>query len=230
MKLRAMTVVGIALVVLFGGACATKKYVRNRVNERVTPLENRTGELEETSRRNTQDIGRLTKDIEDVRQRTDRAQQQADRAASAAEQANTRVTGVEQSVTDLRSNLDKYTVQKTVTVQFEANESELSPEADAALDELAGQIRDRNGYLLEIQGFASSEGDPVKNELLSQARSESVRRYLAERHNIPLFRMSILGFGTARPVASNDTREGREQNRRVEVRLLTNNAVSQQAH
>ncbi|HTF38655.1 MAG TPA: hypothetical protein VK651_10115, partial [Blastocatellia bacterium] len=90
MKLKAMTAAGIVAAVLFGNACATKKYVRNRVNERATPLESRTGELEETSRRNTQDIGRLGKDIEDVRQRTDRAQQQADRAASSAEQANTR--------------------------------------------------------------------------------------------------------------------------------------------
>jgi outer membrane protein OmpA-like peptidoglycan-associated protein len=229
MKFRAIAVAGIALAVLSGSGCATKKYVRNRVNERVTPLENRTGELEETSRRNTQEIGKLSKDLDDVRQRTERAQQQADRAASSAEQANTRVTGVEQSVTDLRANLDKYTVQKTVTVHFKANKDDLSPEAMSALDELAGQIRDRNGFILEIQGFASSEGHLDRNETLSQDRCESVRRYLAERHTIPLFRMSMLGFGIARPVATNDTLEGREQNRRVEVRLLTNNAVSQQA-
>src|SRR5262249_25923059 len=177
----------------------------------------------------TQEISRLSQDIKDVRQRTDRAQQQADRAASSAEQADARVGGVEQSVTDLRGNLDKYTIQKTVIVQVQANKYDLSPEATSALDELASQIRDRNGFLLEIQGFASAEGDPVRNELLSQARSEAVKRYLAERHNIPLFRMSILGFGSSRPVATNDTLEGREQNRRVEVRLLTNNAVSQQS-
>jgi outer membrane protein OmpA-like peptidoglycan-associated protein len=227
MKLKAMTAIGIAAAVLLGNACATKKYVRNRVNERATPLESRTGELEETSRRNTQDIGRLGKDIEEVRQRTDRAQQQADRAASSAEQANTRVGGVEQTVSDLRTNLDKYTVQKTVTIHFKAAKSELLPEAMTSLDELASQIKDRNGFLLEIQGFASAEGRPDFNERLSQARSEVVRRYLGEHHNIPLFRMSILGFGTSRPLADNETREGREQNRRVEVRLLTNNAVSQ---
>lgn len=230
MKLRAIAVLSIAAAVLFGGACATKKYVRNRVNERATPLENRTGELEETSRRNTQDISRIGRDVEDVRGRADRAQQQADRAASSAEQANTRVTGVEQSVTDLRANLDKFTLQKTVTILFKVGQSELLPEAMASLDELAGQIKDRNGFLLEIQGFASSEGDMEKNERLSQARSETVRRYMADRHNIPLFRMSILGFGTSRPVADNATLEGRMQNRRVEVRLLTNNAVSQQTH
>ena len=75
MKLKAMAVAGIVAAVLLGNACATKKYVRNRVNERATPLESRTGELEETSRRSTQDIGRLGRDVEEVRQRTDRAQQ-----------------------------------------------------------------------------------------------------------------------------------------------------------
>ena len=227
MKFKAIAAVGVAAAVLLGSACATNKYVRNRVNERATPLENRTGELEETSRRSTQDIGRLGRDVEEVRQRTDRAQQQADRAASSAEQANTRVTGVEQTVSDLRSNLDKYTVQKTVTIRFNAAKSELLPEAMAALDELASQIKDRNGFLLEIEGFASSEGKLDLNERLSRERSESVKRYMAERHNVPLFRMSILGFGASRPVADNETKEGREQNRRVEVRLLTNNAVSQ---
>jgi len=228
MIFKAMAAAGIVAVVLLGNACATKKYVRNRVNERATPLESRTGELEETSRRSTQDISRLGRDVEEVRQKTDRAQQQADRAASSAEQANTRVTGVEQTVTDLRSNLDKYTVQKTVTIQFKAGKSELLPESTSALDELASQIKDRNGFLLEIEGFASAEGKFDLNERLSQARSEAVKRYLAERHNVPLFRMAILGFGTSRPVADNETKEGREQNRRVEVRLLTNNAVSQQ--
>jgi len=230
MKLKAMAVISIAVAVLTVSGCATKKYVRNRVNERATPLENRTGELEETSRRNTQDISRISRDVEDVRGRADRAQQQADRAASSAEQANTRVTGVEQSIGDLRTNLDKYTVQKTVTIQFKVGKSDLLPEATSALDELASQIKDRNGFLLEIEGFASSDGDDILNDRLSAARSEAVRRYLAEHHNIPLFRMSILGFGESRPVADNTTLEGRTQNRRVEVRLLTNNAVSQQSH
>jgi outer membrane protein OmpA-like peptidoglycan-associated protein len=227
MKFKAMVVLGLAVAISTVSGCATKKYVRNRLNERVTPLENRTGELEETSRRNTQDIGRLSREVEDVRQRTNQAQEQADRAAAAAEQANTRVTGVEKSMGDLRANLDKYTVQKTVTVWFKVGKSELQPEATTALDELASQIKDRNGFLLEIEGFASAEGDAVKNDVLSQARSEAVRRYMAERHNVPLFRMSMLGFGVARPVAENETEEGRSQNRRVQVRLLTNNAVGQ---
>jgi OmpA-OmpF porin, OOP family len=228
MKLRAMTVIGIAAVFGLVNGCATKKYVRNRVDERLTPLEARASELEETSRRNSQELARISRDIEDVRGRADRAQQSADRAASSAEQANTRVTTVEQSIGELRSNLDKYTVQKTITIRFQQNSCELDPEETAKLDEMASQIVGRNGFLLEIEGYASADGDPVKNEQLSEARSDTVRRYFAEKHYIPLFRMSLVGMGTIRPVAPNDSPEGRAQNRRVEVRLLTNNAVSQQ--
>jgi outer membrane protein OmpA-like peptidoglycan-associated protein len=227
MKSKAMPLFAIFLALFFMNACATKKYVRNRVNERAAPLESRTGELEETSRRNTQDVSRISRDVEDLRTRTSQAQEQADRAASAAEQANTRVTGVEKNVSDLRANLDKYTLQKTVTVLFDAGKSDLLPEAMAALDELASQIKSRNGYLLEIQGFASSEGKLDLNEQLSEARSDVVKRYLADKHQLPLFRISIIGFGISRPVADNTTKEGRMQNRRVEVRLFTNNAIGQ---
>ena len=227
MKFRAGLTIGLAVLLSLATGCATKKYVRNRVGERATPLESRTGELEETSRRDTQEISRISRDVEDVRGRADRAQQQADRAASSAEQANTRVAGVEQSVTDLRSSLDKFTVQKTVTVLFQVKKAELLPEAMSALDELASQIKDRNGFVLEIEGFASADGAAELNDRLSQARSESVRRYLADRYNIPLHRMFILGFGTSRPIADNSTPEGRIQNRRVQVKLLTNNAVGQ---
>ena len=194
MKLRSIAVLALAALIAIASGCATKKYVRNRVNERVTPLEARTGELEETSRRNTQELSRLSREIDDVRGRAQRAQDSADRAASSAEQANARVTTLDEQVASIRTNLDKYTLQKSIRIFFQPNSSAIDPSEMAKLDELASQIKDRNGFLLEIEGYASSEGDPVKNEQLSQARSDIVRRYFADRHNVPLFRMSLIGF------------------------------------
>ena len=211
------------VVVLSSVGCATKKYARNRISERVTPLEHRTGELEETSRRNTQDIARLSTDITDVRGKADRAQSQADSAITRADEANTRVTGAEQSVTDLRANLDSYTLQNTASVHFNFDSYELTPEAKASLDQLASQIKDRDNFLLEIQGFADWVGSDAYNNQLTQKRANAVRRYVAEQHNIALFRMHILGFGEIRPVADNKTPQGRAENRRVEIRLLTRN-------
>jgi OmpA-OmpF porin, OOP family len=215
-----------AIVVLTSVGCATKKYARNRINERATPLEQRTGELEESSRRNTQDIGRLGTDVTDARGRADRAQTQADHAMSSANEANTRASNVDRTVTDLRTNIDKFDLQNTATVNFKFNSYQLTPEAKSALDQLAGQIKDRENFLLEIEGFADAIGTDAYNNQLTQKRADAVRRYLAEQFNIPLFRMHILGFGEVRAVAENTTSAGRAQNRRVEIRLLTRNVAS----
>src|SRR5436305_9500229 len=144
------------LLVLSSVGCATKKYARNRVNERMTPLEQRAGSLEETSRRNTQDIGQLGTDVTDVRGRADRAQSQADTALSRANEANTRANSTDQSVNDLRTNIDKYNVQNTASVNFKFDSYQLTPEAKAALDQLAAQIKDRENFILEIEGFADA--------------------------------------------------------------------------
>lgn len=224
MKGRLISLIALMAVVAVGSVgCATKKYARNQISERVTPLEHRTGELEETSRRNTQDIGRLSTDITDVRGKADRAQSQADTALTRADQANSRVSGAEQSVTDLRTNLDNYTLQNTASVRFKFDSYELTPEAKESLDQLAAQIKDRDNFILEIQGFADWVGSDAYNNQLTQKRADAVRRYVAEQHNIALYRMHILGFGKIRPVADNKTPEGRAENRRVEIRLLVRN-------
>ncbi|MEW6130135.1 MAG: OmpA family protein [Acidobacteriota bacterium] len=231
MKTPILTIIALSVFIIFAtSACATRKYARNRVNERVAPLEQRTGELEETSRRNTQDIAGLTNSVKDVSGRVDRAQAQADTALARADAANNRAGVVEQSMTDLRENLDKFTLQNSATVNFKVDSAELNPEAQLALDQLAGQIKDRNNFILEIQGFADAQGSESYNHQLTQKRAESVRRYLAEHHNISLHRMHVLGFGKVRPVADNTTVEGRAMNRRVEIHLLSrtinNNAPS----
>jgi OOP family OmpA-OmpF porin len=228
MKMKVAGLFTLSILLILGSVgCATKKYARNRVNERMTPLEQRAGSLEETSRRNTQDIGQLGTDVNDVRGRADRAQSQADTALSRANEANTRANSADQSVSDLRNNVDKYSVQNTASVNFKFDSYQLTPDAKAALDQLASQIKDRANFVLEIEGFADATGSDQYNNQLTQKRANAVQRYLAEQHNIPLFRMRILGFGEVRPVADNTTRAGRAQNRRVEIRLLTRSISSE---
>jgi len=230
MRRRLPILLVVCAIASFGSfGCATKKYARNRVNERVTPLENRVGELEETSRRNTQDISRLATDVNDVRGRADRAQAQADAASKSAEDASRRAGSAEQAVSDLRTGLDKYALQNTATVNFDFNSYDLSPEATESLDQIAAQIKDRNNFILEIEGFADSKGTDAYNFQLTEKRAAAVQRYLADHHNISLFRMHVLGMGALRAVADNDTPEGRAQNRRVEIRLLSREAALTQA-
>ncbi|MEW6732792.1 MAG: OmpA family protein [Acidobacteriota bacterium] len=223
-----------SVLTLTGTGCATKKYVRRTVDERVTPLEGRTQELEETVRRNTQDIrevdDRLSKRIEGVSTRVDKAQATADTAIVKAAEADEHAGRAEQRVEDLRSNLDRFTLLTSISVNFKVNSSELNDEARAQLDTLALEAKNHTGYILEIQGFADSTGNEKINDKLSQQRAESVQRYLGRQHQIPLYKMSILGLGELQeePVETGRSavREARARNRRVDVRLLVNNAVS----
>ena len=185
------------LAVVFNFGCATKKYVRNRVAERVNPLENRTGELEETSRRNTQQLGELRTGVEDARNRADKAQATANSATSSAEQANTRVSGVEHNVEDLRANLDKYTMQATSMVFFLTGSAVLTKQAMAQLDQFTSQLTGRRGFVLEIVGYGDSDNPTTYNQSLAQLRAEAVQRYLADRNNIPIMRMFAVGMGSS---------------------------------
>lgn len=223
MNLKLVLFVGGLLIAVSGSGCATKKYARNRINERVTPIEQRTGELEETSRRNTIDISRLSEEVVDVKGRIERAGSKAETALSRAGEADRRAQASAASLGEIRSSLGVYETDYTAIVNFKFDSYELTPDTEEVLDTIAERVKDRSNFIFEIEGFADWTGPDSYNNQLTQKRANAVRRYLAERHNIPLFRMYILGFGESRPVADNRTREGRAQNRRVEVRLLRRN-------
>src|SRR5215831_9787091 len=222
--------------VAFESGCATKKYVRNRIAERVQPLENRTSELEETSRRNTTQISQLNSQLSDVTTKVGRAQDTADRAVASAEQANTRIAGIESNVEDIRNNLDKYTVQNTSMVFFRPGSVRLTSEAMAQLDQVASQITDRSGFVLQITGYGDTARPSRYNDNLAQQRAEAVERYLADRHNIPIMRMYALGFGGAgvisRPISGETggtaLAPGAQVTRRVDITVLVNSAVRNQ--
>lgn len=150
-------------------------------------------------------------------------------ARSAQDTADSAVAGVESTnrrIDSLVTDLDQYVLRRDISVNFRAGSAKLLPEALLLLDEVARQAKSEKAYLLEITGFASAEGAAEKNRQLSRDRAEAVVRYLAENHEIPLRRIiTPYGYGAGRPVADNATREGREQNRRVEVRILVNKGL-----
>ncbi len=107
------------------------------------------------------------------------------------------------------------------SVKFPVDADQLSPEAEQRLAELVQRLRaeNRNVYL-EIQGHTDSSGDADYNERLGLARAEAVRRNLS-RGGIALNRMATISYGEDEPIADNATPEGRAQNRRVAIVVLT---------
>jgi OmpA-OmpF porin, OOP family len=115
-------------------------------------------------------------------------------------------------------------------VLFRVGSAVLRPEAKTQLDRVAQQALQAKGYVLEVSGFASADGLTEANRRLSQRRADAVIRYLVENHNIPLRRIiTPYGYGELQPVAENTSREGREQNRRVEVKVLASRGIIQGA-
>jgi outer membrane protein OmpA-like peptidoglycan-associated protein len=154
------------------------------------------------------------------------AQETADQALAAAKAASAEI----QATNDRISQIDNYEAKQNIAVNFKVNSAVLSAEAKAALDEIAAQAKNEKGYLIQVTGYASADGPEARNRALSERRAEAVRRYLAENHDIPLQRMiNPFGFGELKPVAENDTREGRKQNRRVEVAILINKGLTASA-
>ncbi|MEW5976686.1 MAG: OmpA family protein [Acidobacteriota bacterium] len=223
----------LALATFVGTGCATKKYVKQQID----PVSGRVDELTEVTKRNENAIkdvdSRAQSGIQSVQAKANEVDQKAvaaDKKAQDAQQlamnAQTKISTVETDLNQKISNIDSYKPVDTATVNFKLNQHELSDEAKAALDELAARVKGSKGYVLEVQGFTDSSGSENYNLALSQKRSDSVVRYLAQQHEIPLFRMFILGLGEAKQVEDNKTRAGRAANRRVEVTLLKSEVES----
>lgn len=214
------------LALSFQLGCATKKYVKQQTD----PVSGRVDELSEVSKRNEaiKDVdGRAQAGIQTVQTKANEADQKAivatqkgEEAQQMAQKAQTQIVSVENNFNQKLSNLDSYKSVDTSSINFKFNSTELSDEAKVTLDQLATKVKDSKGYVLEIQGFTDKTGSDSHNFGLSQGRSESVLRYLSQQHQVPLFRMFILGLGSSKEVEDNKTRKGRAANRRVEITLL----------
>jgi outer membrane protein OmpA-like peptidoglycan-associated protein len=146
------------------------------------------------------------------------AGQQADQAQTLASNASNRVDTLQNAV----ANLDNYRMVNQTSVQFGFDKDNLTKEATEALDQLAGNVPNTKGYIITVEGATDSTGDAEYNYALSQRRADAVIQYLASQHNVPAYKIYLIGLGKDKPVDSNATREGRAKNRRVEVRLMTN--------
>lgn len=187
------------------------------IESRVAPAEARLTAAEENAQRVSGQIDELMAISNAARGGAKAAQDTADAAVAGVNATNQRI-----------SAMDDYVVQSTATVNFRVGSAVLSPEAKASLDEVATASQGLKGYSIEVTGFASSDGGTKMNKALSQRRAQAVIDYLVETHNVPLRRIGqSYGFGELQAVADNTTREGREQNRRVEVKLLVNRGINQ---
>jgi len=224
----AATLVAVSLPCTVG--CASKKYVRNEV----TPTVNKVNELDDLTAKNTRDIrdvdSRAQQGIQQATSTADRANQKALAAGQAADQANQNATTAANRVTSLAGtveNLDNYRpVGNPTTVLFGFDKADLTRKDKQTLDEFGQQLQNQRHYLIEVHGYTDSTGPKDYNYQLSQRRAQAAIQYLASKYNVPAFKIYVIGLGEDNPVASNASAKGRAENRRVDIRLMTNGVAA----
>lgn len=193
------------------------------IDSQVAPVENRVGQAETRLTEAEQNAQRLSGQVEELAQVANLAN---GGAAAAQQTANAAAEGVNKT-NDRITSLDEFEEKKLATVNFKVGSAVLTAEGKAILDDIATQAKTEKGFVIEVRGFASSDGSANMNDKLSERRADAVVRYLAQQHEIPLRRIILpFGYGEAIPVADNSTREGRKQNRRVEVKILVSRGLT----
>ena len=211
----------LALSVAVAPACATKKFVRGQVGEVNTKVDTLSGSLEETqerTRKNEERIGQVDQKAEAAGKSASDARSAADAAAARANEVNSRVDTVEATNRRLVYEVTLSEDQGN----FKFGKTDLPDEAKARIDEVINQLKaDPKGVFIEIEGHTDNVGGRDLNERLGLERAEAVKRYLYEQHQVPLHKINVISYGEEKPVSPNKTREGRAQNRRVVIRVLS---------
>jgi peptidoglycan-associated lipoprotein len=194
-------------------ACATKKFVRGeviQVNDKVDTLSKSVEENQERTRANEGRIG-------EVDQRATAAGQRADEARAAADAVNARAETIEKA--------SKRLVYEVVLSEdkgnFKFGQAVMPDDTKAELDQLVQQLKaEPKGAFIEIEGHTDNTGPKTLNHQLGLDRAENVKRYLYEQHQVPLHKINVISYGEEKPIAPNNNRDGRAQNRRVVIRVL----------
>jgi outer membrane protein OmpA-like peptidoglycan-associated protein len=226
--LRSAAAFSVAVLVVAGAtACATKNFVRSNVKDVNDKADAAGKSIEETQERTRKNEGTIT----DVDRKAQAAQSSADTARQAAAEADSEAKGARAHADEVGLKADEFDrtqrrLAYTVVLsedegQFKSGKAVLPDDAKAKLDDLITKLKaDPSGAYFEIEGHTDALGTRALNDKVGLERAEAVKRYLFEQHQIPLHRINVISYGMDKPVASNKTREGRAQNRRVVVRVL----------
>lgn len=218
---RHIVITAIATVVMLGG-CATKKYVA----EQVDPTNAKINEVDK-NQKNTQrqlevDEPKISAADEKAASADARATDALGRADAASKKSDQVRADLHNELNEKIANIDDYKVAGNATVLFKFDSAKLTDDARQQLDQMAsGQVGSLKRYFVAIQGFTDKTGTTEHNLDLSRRRAEAVQTYLVSAHNVPVYRIQIVGLGEDKPADEGKGRAAREKNRRVEVTLFS---------
>lgn len=240
--MKTILATSILTATLITGGCATKKYVRNTS----APIQTRVEQVGQTTVQQGQSIEENKKQISDVDQRAEQgisaAKERAMTAENKANEANTAagnamnranqaadtagkavqdVGNLKTELTNVVANLDDYKLQGEGTVPFKFNQWKLTDDAKQELDRVVADKGRFHRYFIAVEGYTDKSGSADYNATLSRKRADSVVQYLVTKHQIPIYRVHMIGLGKEKPADESNTRAARAKNRRVEVKIFS---------
>jgi len=223
-----LTAIALAAVALGGTtACATKKYVKTSVGEVNDKVDSLGRTVEQTQERTRQNEAKIT-EVDGKATAAGTAAQQANAAAANAATAANAANSAAGAVGNKLDAFDKASRRLVLEVvinessgNFKFGKTDLPDEAKSEIDQLISKLQqDPKNVYIEVEGHTDNVGSADFNEKLGLERAEAVKRYLYEKHQIPLHKINVISYGMTKPAADNKTKDGRAQNRRVVIRVL----------
>jgi len=219
---------------IFTAGCATKNYVKKAVD----PVNGKVDQQGQAIAQTNQSLDQTKQGLDQTRQSLDQtraslekdetdlsaANERALSAGSRADDANNKADQIGRDLGDLKStvaNLDDYKQVAETTVNFKFGSDRLMPDAKQELDQMVANQKTYKRYFVAVEGFTDRTGSDEYNAALSRRRADAVVEYLVAQHNIPIYRIHMVGLGKQKPVEEAKTRAAQAKNRRVEVALYS---------
>lgn len=205
---------------VFAAGCATKGYVRSTVE----PVSTKLGQVEKST---NDKIAQTNQRVTQTNQKVDQNAQAIasnKETADAADKRSTDAMNLGQhhttQINDLNNviaNFDQYKKTDQAVVLFGFNRHNLTDAGKAELDKVASDVQGLQRYVITVRGYTDQTGAATYNNHLSNLRAESVIRYLVGMHNVPVYRIHMVGLGESDLIGGGKTRQDRKDSRRVEV-------------
>lgn len=218
-----------ATIIAFGfllGGCATHRYVNRQVddvNQKVAKVDQNQQNTQKQLEGDEPKISAADEKATSADNRATDALNRADAASKKADDVGNKVReDLRNELNDRIANIDDYKTAGNVTVLFKFGSDKLTEDAKQQLDQLAtGQMGSLKRYFIAIEGYTDKIGSPEFNLELSRKRAEAVQTYLVAKHDVPVYRIQIVGLGKDKPLNDEKTRDDRQKNRRVEVTIFS---------
>ena len=209
---------------LFVAGCATKGYVRKSVE----PVDQKVDQVDQAAQKRdasqVADLNKTNQVVDENEKKLDATSEIARTADSTSKGAMSKadqnakdVSGLRANLQDVVANIDDYKPVNQAVVHFKVNQKQLTKDEKVKLDEVASQVGSLPRYFITVEGFTDQTGDAAYNDQLSRERANYVISYLVGAHDIPVYRIHVVGLGEQKLIDEGKGRKAREESRRAEI-------------